>query len=341
LGEVKVDDTLSIKKRKRPLGLTIITIVWLLGGLYNIYQSYQTIIMGIEVLPYYSDPALPEWFRFGLPAELASAIIVFVLGFIQLITIYGLWTGKSWSYKPALVVPILNAFTWIFVAAIYLSAPIEFGFREAINYFGVGGSIFWVIVYWSYLRQLHVKEYLGVIPPIPESTISEKTSEDYKFFRINRIKWMGSNLQYALIFTKDRLLFAKIGGQFADMTGATTAAGVALGGAVGGAIGAMADQKSSTSKVQKQDEKGRIMTELDPQETLKKDKDNFEILYSTIMKVQIKKSSIGINGARTGIFKMQLHDRIESFDIAPNQDFEKCKNLVISSNLQNKVEMKT
>lgn len=163
MSEEKVEGAISIEARKRPTGLTIIAILWFLGGIYNLYMSSQVISDDLEVLPHLSDPWVAEWFKFGVPAELAISLLVFALGLIQLFTIIGLWTGKSWSYKLALAIPVLAVVSWISMAALYMSAPIELEIRESINWFAVLFSIFWMIIYWSYLRQPHVKEYLGVI----------------------------------------------------------------------------------------------------------------------------------------------------------------------------------
>jgi hypothetical protein len=59
-------------------------------------------------------------------------------------------------------------------------------------------------------------------------------------FRVNKIRVFKSNIQYQLIFLKDRVLFIKIGGQFADGglgSTITSSIGSTLGGGIGGAIG--------------------------------------------------------------------------------------------------------
>jgi hypothetical protein len=188
LGEIKIIDTPSIDKRKRPLGLTIISIVWLFAGFINIYFGYETIIMDLEVLPFLNDPSIHEWFQFGVPAELAISFVMFILGFIQIITIYGLLTAKSWSYKLALLVPILNALIMISLVALYWSAPMGLGFRESADLLSVGFSIFWVIIYWSYLRQSHVKEYLGVTFKEAKTPSKQEGDGALKILRIRLAK---------------------------------------------------------------------------------------------------------------------------------------------------------
>lgn len=91
----------KVEARKRPKGLTILSILWCVGCGYNLYVGLNTIRIDLGVWPILSNPLLPEWFRFGIPAELFISIIVTVFGIIQMFTIYGWWTGKSWSYKTA------------------------------------------------------------------------------------------------------------------------------------------------------------------------------------------------------------------------------------------------
>jgi len=162
MSEEKIGEVPSTGVRKRPTGLTIIAILWFLGGIYNLYTSSQTVISDFKALPLLSNPLMPSWFKFGLPAELAISILVFALGLVQMFTIYGLWTGKSWSYKLALAIPILIAISWISIAGLYMSAPVQYGLGGYINWIATGASIFWAIIYWNYLRKPHVKEYLGV-----------------------------------------------------------------------------------------------------------------------------------------------------------------------------------
>ena len=156
-----------VEPMKRPLGLSIISILWLLGGLVNLYIGLNTVIADIGVLPYLSYPAMPPWFQFGVPAEIAIFSVGLIIVPIQLATIYGLWAGKSWSYKPALAIPILNAAIGFADAALIYSAPASLELASSPVVLGtligtVVGGILWVIIYWSYLRRPHVKAYLKI-----------------------------------------------------------------------------------------------------------------------------------------------------------------------------------
>jgi len=103
----------SAERMKRPLGLTVISILWLLGGFWNLYAGITTISSDVELLPYLSSPSLPAWFQLAMPAEIIIYSLLLVFALVQLMTIYGLWTGRSWSYKLALLIPLAMAIlTW-------------------------------------------------------------------------------------------------------------------------------------------------------------------------------------------------------------------------------------
>ncbi len=176
---------------RRPQGLTLIAILWLIFGLVNIYLSFQTISGDLEVLPLLSDPSVPSWFSFGIPAELALAILVLCVGLFQIITVPGLWTGKPYSYKLALIVPILLVIFNASAVGVYASAPAELNLEWGPGTYLVSVFIgmFWVVVYWKYLCQPHVKAFLRITQP--QSTIQEKpvlpkevnqTKDDAKFY---------------------------------------------------------------------------------------------------------------------------------------------------------------
>ena len=150
--------------KRRPLALTVISILWLIGALINILGGLNTVSIDVSVLSYLSNPIVPQWFQFGVPAELAITSIIVVLGILQLITIYGLWTGRPWSYLPALAIPIISVIVTFSLIALYASAPASLGLLTASGVF-IGeafGSIIWAALYWHYIRRPDVKEYLGV-----------------------------------------------------------------------------------------------------------------------------------------------------------------------------------
>jgi hypothetical protein len=143
------------------------------------------------------------------------------------------------------------------------------------------------------------------------------------FFRVNKIRMVQSNIQYVVLFLKDRMLFVKVGSQFADGGLAGAIAGSALGGAIGGLIGSSIDQKLQKSAGKKQDEKIKSFNDMSIEDLIQMDKNNFELLYGEIINIDIKRSSFSLNGARTGLLTIESKKK-ENFEIAPNQNYEDC-----------------
>jgi len=151
-------------KLKRPGGITAIAILWLIGGVVNVYASFQTISQDVAVLPYLSDSAVHPWFSFGVPAEIILGILNLFLGLLQIVTVFGLWTGRRYSYRLALVVPIILVIGNVCSIALYASAPAEsgLGFNVGVSVVGLTVSIMWVAIYCRYISKPHVKAFLGV-----------------------------------------------------------------------------------------------------------------------------------------------------------------------------------
>lgn len=152
---------------KRPNGLTLIAIVWFIFGILNVYFSFQKINVDLRMWSSLSDSVVHEWFSFWVPAQWVLAILGLCLGLLQIITVLGLWTGKPYSYKLALIVTVLLVIGPISSAGLYASAPAELdmGFNVGTFIFPVVMSIVWIVIYWRYLRRPHVKAFLGITQP--------------------------------------------------------------------------------------------------------------------------------------------------------------------------------
>jgi hypothetical protein len=146
-------------------------------------------------------------------------------------------------------------------------------------------------------------------------------------FRVNKVRTIQSNIQYAVLFLEDRMIFAKIGGQFADGGLAGAISGGVVGGALGGIIGATIEQKLQKSSAKKKDEKIRNLSEMSIDEVLQLDKNNFELYYGDIIKIEMKNSTFSFNGARSGTISIERKKK-EKFDLAANQNYEDCEKLV-------------
>jgi len=133
----------------------------------------------------------------------------------------------------------------------------------------------------------------------------EISKERYGSFAVNKIYMAKPNVQYAFIFTRDSLIAAKIGGQSATIAQAEK----------------LEEFKSTPVNA-----------------ILEADKRNFEIRYDQISKLEVKKSSIGKSGARSGVIKITGKEKAE-YDIAAGQVYEDCVQ-IIQSALPTKLELK-
>ena len=133
----------------------------------------------------------------------------------------------------------------------------------------------------------------------------EMSKERYGSFAVNKIYMVKPNVQYAFIFTRDRLVAAKIGGQSATVA---------------------------------QPEKLEELKSMPANAILETDKKNFEIPYDQISKLEVKKSSIGGSGARSGVIKITAKEK-EAYDIAAGQVYEDCVQ-IIQSAVPTKLEVK-
>ena len=152
-------------------------------------------------------------------------------------------------------------------------------------------------------------------------------------FIVTKVKWTGGNKQYSMLFLKDRLVFVKTGGQWSDPQLVYAIPGAAIGGAVGGLVGAAVASKVSKSNFKKVKEKEKTAKGLSVETILRGDKNNFQVLYKDIKKLEVKKSNVGVNGARLGVFKVNGN----GFDITIGQKYENCEK-VVKKFLGNKLE---
>jgi uncharacterized membrane protein (DUF2068 family) len=96
----------SAPSGERPLGVTIIAVLNILGGLLSIFGGFTSLTLGLALGP------------FGFLLIILGAIILF-LGIINLIIGWGLWSLKSWAWMAALIINIINlilnvlAYSWL------------------------------------------------------------------------------------------------------------------------------------------------------------------------------------------------------------------------------------
>lgn len=165
------------EKNKRPIGLTIIAILWLISGIIHIYLASEIVRGDLEALEYLSLSWIPEWewFSFVVPTELTLSIIVLCLAVLQILTVPGLLAGKKYSHRLALATPVAFVIVNLALLGLYLSAPSGIDLGNSLIYpaVSVAVNVLWVLVYWKYLAKPDLKTYLGVTqpkPPVPDET---------------------------------------------------------------------------------------------------------------------------------------------------------------------------
>jgi hypothetical protein len=161
---------------------------------------------------------------------------------------------------------------------------------------------------------------------------------DIPYVRLTKER-LRANIQYAVLFLPDRMVFVKIGGQFAEggkedlkerflyaTSPATPYKDLAKGKLIRvtppSVVEATAREKSAN------DEKVRKLSQLPAEELLALDKANFELFHSDIRLVEIKKANfMGQKGifteAKNGHLAIE-GDKKEKFLVSPVQDLEEC-----------------
>jgi hypothetical protein len=124
--------------------------------LYNNYGFYPEAIGS-------SDLSLQsrQWLIFAQPLDNALNITLVVLSVFTIFIVYGLFTAKPWSYKPAIVGAVSNTMTVGGIALLYGSAPTEIGIEQDYLLFAglTMANLILTTVMFIYLRKLNVKEY--------------------------------------------------------------------------------------------------------------------------------------------------------------------------------------
>jgi len=134
---------------KRPTGLTIISVLWILGGAFDGFAA----VGNLQVIL----PPFPLWGAHGLFVLLIGSESV--LAVFSIAVAIGLLQKRRWSYRAGLALPLV-------VLAFNL---ITFGLA-ALNPDMLNPSIFaslaialvWVAVVWAYLRRPYVRDFLRV-----------------------------------------------------------------------------------------------------------------------------------------------------------------------------------
>lgn len=173
---------------KRPNGIIIIAVLWVLTSLIIINQGVQTLIIDFGALPHLStlfDPSSSdwvdystrerEWINFGMPAETVLSFSIIALSILTVFTAYGLFVAKSWSYKLAFAIPPLTAIVSGVMATLYVTAPAELMFEGEISLFFslTVINLFWIVAISVYLRKASVRQYVVGVPLKPVLSVDQ------------------------------------------------------------------------------------------------------------------------------------------------------------------------
>jgi predicted transcriptional regulator len=164
----------SSEARKRPSGIIVIAVLWVLTSLYVMYWGIDTILLDLSYDPNASEllelsTYAREWLGFGVPTDLMLCFCLVAVSVLIVFTAYGLYTAKSWSYKSALAIPVIATLVHGSTAIFYASAPAELGFsydlplHSALTLINLG----WMFVTMTYLRKPDVRQYIVRVPLKP------------------------------------------------------------------------------------------------------------------------------------------------------------------------------
>ncbi|MFW9958195.1 MAG: hypothetical protein ACFFCT_08990 [Candidatus Odinarchaeota archaeon] len=95
----------------RPLGVSILAVLNILGGIFQVFTGYLAVMAAMLFGP------------LGFLFAIVGGVLLF-LGLISIIIGWGLWTLKSWAWMIALIVNFINLILNVFSAG-WLSAIIN------------------------------------------------------------------------------------------------------------------------------------------------------------------------------------------------------------------------
>jgi hypothetical protein len=177
-------------------------------------------------------------------------------------------------------------------------------------------------------------------PEMSDENLHPKDSEILPHIRVTKFKWSKWNIKYVIVFLQDRLLFAKVGTEWDDPDlwqelGKAAGRGIrisgsALGGMItkdgletaGGIIGARHRKITEDTLA--------MTSELPTEAIVGLDENNFEILYSDISSVKIRKDRI-FSDFRDRIGAFEIKGKMnDKFDIESDENYANCVSVVKS-----------
>ena len=140
---------------KRPRGLTIVSILWILGGLFDIQGSSSD----LQAFPG-NLPSTQLGLTFLIVAGLA-------LGLLSVIVATGILSRNRWSYKLGLAL-------LLFGLAVNAYEVVLFPYAAPFTLVFLAIAIIWFAMVWRYLHRPYVRRFLGA-GAIPEAGSADAT----------------------------------------------------------------------------------------------------------------------------------------------------------------------
>jgi hypothetical protein len=119
-------------QRHRPLGVTILAIIYLLLGVLIIISAIGVLVLagyiGLVTIPPEVEQNIPQWFIGLVPIALAvTGVVLFVVGLISILIAWGFLKGRNWSRVLAIVLLFIAVVVTVFntiVAAIFTTGAL-------------------------------------------------------------------------------------------------------------------------------------------------------------------------------------------------------------------------
>lgn len=123
-------------------------------------------------------------------------------------------------------------------------------------------------------------------------------------FAVTKVRLAHANINYFMLFTNERVIFVKAARRNLGPVAGETDLAVLLGSAA-------------------------ALSSISADDLIRTDEDNFGLFYRHISRIRMKKSTIGHNGARSGVIDLDiLGKKRVTFEIMKGQDYEQCRSVV-------------
>ena len=141
---------------KRPTGLTIVSILWILGGLYDIQGSSSDL---------QTFPGAPSSTQLTMTFLIVSGL---ALGLLSVIVATSILSRNRWSYRLGLAL-------LLFGLAVNACEVVLFPYAAPFTLVFLAIAIIWFTVVWTYLHRPYARKFLRA-GAIPEAVSADSTA---------------------------------------------------------------------------------------------------------------------------------------------------------------------